>query len=137
MVFVPRGVSMPKLLSELRVRQQAYDAAVSFLVAQPGPAICETLILCYDAGKPYIFDPWNGTRLARLGKLDSNEIVKQIAEKKYGAFQTEDSVALKTSERFPEDVLYAVDRYYVEAFKRPDCHIYVPRVEPQGDLNPH
>jgi hypothetical protein len=137
MAFVPQGVSMPRLLSELRVRQRAYDAAVSFLVAQPGPAICETLILCYDAGKPYVFDPWNGTRLARLGKLDSNEIVKQIAEKKYGAFQTETSVALKTTERFPEDVLYAVDRYYVEAFKRPGCHIYVPRVEPQGALNPH
>jgi hypothetical protein len=88
-------------------------------------------MLCYAAGKPFIFDPWNATRLVRLGKLDSNEIVKQIAEKKYGAIQTDASVAVKTTGRFPEDVLDAVDRYYVEALKGPDCHIYVPRVEPK------
>jgi hypothetical protein len=135
--FVPWGVNMPKLLSELPERQRLYVAEVSFLVEQPGPAICESLIMCYDAGKPFIFDPWNATRLVRLGKLDSNEIVKQIAEKKYGAFQTDTSVDLKTTERFPEDVLYAVDRYYVEALKGPECHIYVPRVEPRSAANLH
>ena len=126
--FVPWGVNVPRLLSLLPGRQQAYDTEVSFLVAQPGPALCESLMLCYAAGKPFIFDPWNATRLVRLGKLDSNEIVKQIAEKKYGAIQTDAPVAIKTTARFPEDVLDAVDRYYVEALKGPDCHIYVPRV---------
>jgi hypothetical protein len=126
--FVPWGVKVPRMLSDLPERQRQFEAEVSFLVAQPGPAICESLILCYDAGKPYILDPFNSARLVRLGKLDSNEIVKQIAEKKYGAIQTETPVTQKRGVRFPDEVLDAIDRYYVEAFKGPDCHIYVPRV---------
>ena len=90
--FVPWGVNVPRMLSELPERQRVHETEVSFLVAQPGPAICESLILCYDAGKPYILDPFNSTRLVRLGKLNSHEIVKQIAERKYGAIQTDSPV---------------------------------------------
>jgi len=127
MTFVQRGLNVPEWLSEFQERQRQFDAEVSFLAAKPGPAICESLILCYDAGKPYILDPFNSTRLIRLGKLNSSEIVKQIAEKKYGAIQTENPVTQKPTERFPDDVLDAIDRYYVEALKGPNCHIYVPR----------
>jgi hypothetical protein len=135
--FVPWGVNVPRSLSQLPELQRQFEAEVSFLAAQPGPAICESLILCYDAGKPYIFDPFNSARLVRLGKLDSQEIVKQIAEKKYGAIQTQVPVTQKRSERFPDDVFEAIGRYYVAARKAPNCVIYVPRVEPEGGLNPH
>jgi hypothetical protein len=135
--FAPWGVNVPRMLSELPKWQRQFDAEVSFLAAQPGPAICESLILCYDAGKPYVLDPFNSARLVRLGKLNSSEIVKQIAEKKYGAIQTQAPATQKRSERFPDEVLDAVDRYYVAALKAPNCVIYVPRVEPQTASNPH
>jgi hypothetical protein len=134
--FVPWGVNLGGILADFPEREKAYLGAVSYLTSQPGPAICETLILCYDAGKPYILDPFNSARLVRQGKLDSNEIVKQIAEKKYGAIETETPVTQETTERFPKDVLYAVDRYYVEAAKGPGCHIYLPREEPKGPSSP-
>ena len=86
--------------------------------------------MCYDAGKPFIFDPFNATRLVRLGKLDSNEIVQRIAARGYAAFQLDNSVDLKVTDRFPEDVLYALDKYYYEALKGPDCHIYLPHGRP-------
>jgi hypothetical protein len=136
LMFGQWGFKVPGLLSELPQRQKAFETEVSFLVAQPGPAICESLIRCYEAGKPYILDPFNSARLERLGKLDSNEIVIRIAEKKYGAIQTDTPVTEKPSERFPDDVLDAIDRFYVEALKSPDCHIYVPRVEAKGPSNP-
>jgi hypothetical protein len=120
------------MFSELPEWQKAFDTEVSFLVAQPGPAICESLIRCYEAGKPYVLDPFNSTRLVQLGKLNSSEIVKQIAERKYGAIQTYNPVTQRPNNSFPEDVLEAIDRYYVEALKGPECHIYVPRVEPKG-----
>jgi hypothetical protein len=136
MVYVPRSVNMPKLLSELPERQRVFEAEVSFLAAQPGPAICESLILCYDAGKPYILHTFGFTTSVGMGKLNSNELVNQIAEKKYGAIQTYSPVTQRPNNSFPEDVLDAIDRYYVEALKGPDCHIYVPRVEPKGPSNP-
>jgi len=132
MAFVARDLNVPKLLSDLPEQERAYKTEVSFLAAQPGPAICESLILCYDAGKPYILSSFGFTSRVRRGKLNSNELVKQIAEKKYGAIQTSLPVTETPPDRFPGDVLDAIDRYYVEALKGPDCHIYVPRVEPKG-----
>jgi len=128
--YLPWGGDVRRILSELPARERQYTTEVSFLAGKPGPAICETLMLCYDAGKPYILDPFNSTRLVQLGKLDSHEIVKQIAEKKYGAIQIETPATHKPSKRFTDDVLDAIDRYYVEALKGPDCYIYFPRVEP-------
>jgi hypothetical protein len=136
MTYVPRGVNMPKLVSDLPLRQRLFDQEVSFLVAQPGPAICENLLLCYDAGKPYVLSPFGLAMRAGLGKGSNNELMKQIAEKKYGAIQTYVPVTQRpysptemgVGNSFPDDVLDVIDRYYVEALKGPDCHIYVPRV---------
>jgi hypothetical protein len=130
LAFVPQGVKLRQDFTLLPMRERAYIREVSFLVEHPGPAICESLIMCYDAGKPFIFDPFNATRLVRLGKLDSKEIVQRIAAREYAAFQLDTSVDLKATDRFPEDVLYALDKYYYEALKGPDCHIYLPHGRP-------
>ena len=127
MMFIPAGFRLSESLSELPELEKQFDAEVSFLASQPGPAICESLTLCYEAGKPYILDPFNSTRLVRFGKLNSDEIVKQIAEKKYGAIQTYHPVKQRPNNSFPEDVLDAMDRYYVEAFKGHDGYFYLPR----------
>jgi len=127
------GFEVPKYLSAFPKLQKQFEAEVSFLAAQPGPAICESLIRCYDAGKPYSLDPFNSTSLIQIGKLNSNDLVKQIAEKKYAAIQTDTPLKERPNERFPDEVLDAIDRYYVEAVKDPDCFIYVPRKPPEND----
>jgi hypothetical protein len=136
MVYVPWGLHVSKWLYDLPDQQRVYKIEVSFVAEQPGPAICESLIMCYDAGKPYILHPFGFTTGVRTGQLNSDELVKQIAEKKYGAIQTETPVTQKPTERFPDEVLDAIGRYYVEAINRPDCHIYVPRVEPRSAASP-
>jgi hypothetical protein len=135
--FALWGFDLPKLFSALPEREKVFEAEVSFLASRPGPAICETLILCYDAGKPYVLDPFNSLRLMKLGKLNSKDLVEQIAERKYGAIQTEISVAEKPDvERFPDDVRTAIAHYYAEAVKAPACYIYIPRMEPQRAATP-
>jgi hypothetical protein len=124
------------MLSEFPRREKAFQAEASFLAAQPGPALCESLLLCYDAGKPHILNPLGVAVRARLGKGSNDQLLKQIAERKYGAIQTDTPATQKPSSRFPDDVLDAIDRYYVEALKGPSCYIYVPRVEPKGPSNP-
>jgi hypothetical protein len=145
MTFVPLAFHVPRMLSELPLRQKLFRAEVSFLAAQPGPAVCESLIRCYYAGKERVLYSFGIASLARLGKLNSNELVNQIAEKKYGAIQTYipvterpyDPPEMGEGNSFPDDVLDAIRRNYVEALKGPDCHIYVPRVEPTGSSTPH
>jgi hypothetical protein len=144
MTFAPTTVYVPRMLSELPLRQELFREEVSFLAAQPGPALCESLIRCYDAGKERILYSFTIAALARLGKLNSHELVNQITEKKYGAIQTYipvtqrpyDPPEMGIGNSFPEDVLDAIDQNYVEALKGPDCRIYVPRKEPRGASNP-
>jgi hypothetical protein len=131
MEYVPRGVTLPEFLSELPVRQRLFDQEVSFLAAQPGPALCESLILCYYAGKPYILNPLGVATGARRGKT-SSRLLKQIAARGFGAIQTHNPVTPRSTSYFPDAVLDAIDQYYVEALKAPDCHIYIPRVGPRG-----
>jgi hypothetical protein len=135
--FFPWGVNVPKMLSRLPERQQAFEKEVSFLAEQPGPAICESLLLCYDAGKPHILNPFGVAVAAKLGKGANNELVKQIAEKKYGAIQTYVPVTQRPNESFAKDVLEAIDQYYVEAAKGPECHIYIPRGDSAGSSPSH
>jgi hypothetical protein len=144
MGYVSWSADIPQLLSGLPVRQKLFGEEVSFLAAQPGPAICESLILCYDAGKPHLVNPFGVAVRTRLGKGNNNQLVKQIAERQYGAIQTYLPVTQRpyvtlemgAGNSFPDEVLDAIDHYYVEALKGPDCRIYVPRVEPKGPSNP-
>ena len=130
--FVPRGPKLRAQFSALPLRKRAYDAEVAFLAGRPGPALCHDLMLCYDAGKPYIVHTFTYNELVKFGLLNTQELVEQIAEKKYGAIQSPAPMAEKPTGFFPQDVLDAIDRYYVEALKGPECYIYVPRVEPKG-----
>jgi hypothetical protein len=69
--------------------------------------------------------------------LNSQEIVQQIAEKRFGAIETKMPVTemSRPNERFPDDILEAVDRYYEISLRDPEDVIYVPRQPRPPDAN--
>lgn len=115
-------------IGTLPEEQKRFDTETSFLRAQPGPAICESLLRCYYAGKPYEIDPFNSTRFVRANKLDSGEIVRKIEKHQYGAIQLNRPVESfkRPSNRFPDEVLDAINQYYVPSLVDANCVIYVP-----------
>jgi hypothetical protein len=119
----------PVHLHPLMAEKKEFTAEVNFIAAQPGPALCESLLRCYYAGKPYLIDPFNSTSLVRLGKLDGNEWVQRIANHEYGAIQTYAPVTLmdRPNARFPDAVLDAIDRNYKVAVQDAKTVIYIPR----------
>jgi hypothetical protein len=141
-------------IAELPREQAQFDREVSFIASLPGPTVCESLLRCYAAEKPYVYDPFNCRRFIESGKLDSDVIVSRIASRQYASIQI--SLPVKSyeglteqlqlpgfhpieystiqlgpygelHERFPEDILKAIDTYYVLATEDPNCDIYVPR----------
>jgi hypothetical protein len=89
-----------------------------------GPAICESLLLCYRAGQPFTLDPFNSRQLILAGKLDQKELIQRIAARAFGVVQLragicDDPEAVSSHilhdrrkfNRFTDEVLYAVDRY--------------------------
>jgi len=105
-----------------------------------------------------VYDPFNCRRFIESGNLNSDVIVSRIAARQYASIQI--SLGVKSyeglaeqlrlpgfhpvnyatiqlgpygelHERFPEDILKAIDTYYVLATEDPNCDIYVPRWTPR------
>lgn len=115
-------------LAKMPDEQRQFDAETSFITAQPGLAICEMLLHCYFADKEYVFDPFNSTRLIEFHKLDGREIVRKIETHQFGAIQLDAPgiTRKRPNQRFPDEVLDAIDHYYVVGYDDPKCVVYVP-----------
>jgi hypothetical protein len=89
--FGPAWAYGPPLLrgaiSALAQEQDQFKSEVSFLRDHPGPAFCESLLRCYEAGKPYEYDPFNSANLVRLGKLDPVTLVNRLNRGELAAVQ--------------------------------------------------
>lgn len=60
----------------------------AFIAARPGPALCETLALCYWAGKPFAVDTFNVGQAVRVGALDESVLDERIAAGEFSSVQT-------------------------------------------------
>jgi len=124
---------------KLHAQQQRFTAQVDFLRAHPGPALCESILRCYYADKPYVVDPFNSASLIHAGKLDENVLVSAIQAQQFSAIQFNkpplaSGLPKAPPERFTPAVLQAVQQNYTLGLQNSDCTIYVPAHQPQRAL---
>lgn len=60
---------------------------MDLLRLQSGQALCESLLRCHAAGKPYLYDPFNATRLVAFGRLDAKPLIEAIRRRNFWAVQ--------------------------------------------------
>jgi hypothetical protein len=114
-------------LRETAAAQRAFDEDVAFLEGRTGPVLCESLLRCYFAGKPYRYDPFNATRLIAFGKLDPREPIAAISARQDAAIELEEPLAGEyRNERFSSGMLDAIQDNYRPALIHPDSIILVP-----------
>lgn len=120
---------------ELLAKKAQFGSNVAFIKAQPGPAICESLLQCYFAGKPYVYDPFNSTQLVQFGYLDPKPMIRRIENHEFGAIEMNEPVEAtsRPSPRFPDPILDAIDKSYRIAVRGSDGVIYVPKPAPGKD----
>lgn len=96
--------------------------AIALLKAAKGPAICEDLLLCYQAGKPMDDDPYYVKDQILIGHVRQSGIVALLRARHYGAIQLDSAAPAKLRQRFTNRVQRAllaayrpalVSRYYV------------------------
>jgi hypothetical protein len=127
------------LLNFDRQAQAAFMNEVEY-VAERRPAICESMLLCYNARQPFILDPFNSRQYILAGKIDQDELIRRIAAHEFGVIQLradicDDPVAAachilhypQKFNRFTDDTLYAVDRYYKIGRRSQDGTFYLPK----------
>jgi hypothetical protein len=120
-------------MREIAAGQTRFNQDVALLRDRPGPALCESLLLCYFAEKPYRYDPFNATRFIRLGKLDASTLLEDLRQQEYGAIQLDAPIHdEKDSERFDSSILAAIEESYRPAHAHEDAVIYVPKVKSDG-----
>jgi len=141
--FVPVWASGPPLfykpISALAEKQDQFASEVSFLRAQPGPAFCESLLRCYEAGKPYEYDPFNSANLVKLGKLDAATLVNRLNRRELAAVQLCCSIEFLKGDDDPAiipQMLSALQTNYELGLAHPGCYIYVPKHESSDDSRP-
>jgi general stress protein CsbA len=128
------------LLEIDRQAERSFLAEAEFVSGKHGPAICESLLLCYRAGQPFVLDPFNSRQLILAGRLDQNELIQRIAAQEFAVVQLRadicDDPASESCQimhyrrkiyRFTDEVLYAIDRYYRIAWRSQDGTFYVPK----------
>jgi hypothetical protein len=128
------------LLEIHRQAEKSFSAGAEYISQQHGPAICESLLLCYRGGKAFTLDPFNSRQYILAGRLDQNDLVRRIAAKEFGVIQLRELICDPLSTpcqirhyrrqfiRFTDDVLYAIDRYYQIGWRSPlNGVFYIPK----------
>ena len=95
MIFVPGQLKRDRAqVRALPAREKEFQSAVAFLKARPGPALCESHLLCYEAGKPFEFEPFSVRDQMMTGKIHEADVLQLL---KTHHFQTVE-VALGSDE---------------------------------------
>ena len=115
-----------------------FAAARRLLAERPGAAICESLLLCWSAGKSLVLDPFNSYQQFRTGSLDETGLLAAIARRGFAAIQVRSPIRFQIDHtgreridlhppiRFTNNFYHAVLANY-ELASSSAIPIYVPR----------
>jgi hypothetical protein len=73
----------------LREEQQAAAREIQLIRSTPGPALCETMALCYWAGKSAFVDVFNLSQAYLTGRRSDDSLAKAISGAHFGIVQFE------------------------------------------------
>jgi hypothetical protein len=59
-------------------RETDFDYAVGLVQNRPGPALCEDLLVCFEAGKPFLYDAYFANAMVKAGRLKEEELVALV-----------------------------------------------------------
>lgn len=139
--FVPVWATGPPLfhgaISALAEKQDQFESEVAFLRTHPGPAFCESLLRCYEAGKPYEYDPFGSANLIRLGKPD--DLLNRLNRGEIAVVQLCCSIDFLKHDDDPDiapQMLSALETFYELGLSHEGCYIYVPKNIRAGSTEP-
>jgi len=78
----------------LPARQNEFHSAVEFIKAHPGPALCESLLLCYEAGKRFEYEPFSVRDQLKTGRLHEDDVLQLLRTHHFQTVQ----IALRSDE---------------------------------------
>jgi hypothetical protein len=129
--LLPRVLFNERQANQLRpVLDTQFRQAVQFLRNRPGPALCEDLLLCYDAGKPPLFDAFYVHSQEKIGRLREADILENIQSSRFSSIEidipADQPLAPVASFRFSAPVMRAILDRYRPAVRNSQFTLLVP-----------
>lgn len=126
------GLSLPgdplKLLgSGIRAAEAATRADVAFLAGLEGPVMCETLALCYWAGKPLEVDTFNARQGFLAGGHDEQVLLDLLEAGGFAAIQLTGSDPGRDDERISQAFIDRLHERYRLVRTSANGDFYTPR----------
>ena len=117
--------------NEIAQAEAEFTGIGNFVRSQPGPALCESLLVCYAAGKPVTYDPFAADQLIRTGKIPQEQIVQLIARRQFAVIQIDwnsnEPMQPSPRIRFPGPVMRALFSSYRLALRSGKYAVFTPR----------
>lgn len=90
MIFVPGQLRRDRQQMRLLTASAAeFNTAVNLLKANQGPALCESILLCYEAGKPLEFEAFAAREQVRTGATREVDILELLRTHHFQTVQIE------------------------------------------------
>jgi hypothetical protein len=74
-------------LRALPAQRTEFASALQFLRSHPGPALCESLLLCFEAGKQFEFDPFSVNDGLKTGRVTEDDLVEILRSRHFLSLQ--------------------------------------------------
>ena len=95
MAFVPGQFRRNRAKARvLPAQQEEFNSAVQFIKTRPGPALCESLLLCYEAGKSFEYEPFSVRDQLKTGVLHESDVLQLVKMRHFQTVQ----IALRSDE---------------------------------------
>jgi len=120
-------------LEELKSEEKISLSDVSFVKNHKGNALCETILLCYFAGKPFVFEPYGANLLVEKKLLKEADLTNLLKEKKFSVIQLEPmsyyhrSLLIPGEERFSNNFISKLNTYYHISYRSELGIYFVPK----------
>jgi len=121
-------------IRELHSQEAEFGSSLEFIKARNGPALCETLLLCYEANKALEYDPFSVMAQLKTGWLREEEVNQLL---RVGYFKTiEVDVPTEqanqaseniSGERFTATFMRELWKRYSVAMRTSQAMIFVPK----------
>jgi hypothetical protein len=100
-------------LDEIAKLEAATSKDVEYVSAREGPALCETLSLCFWAGKPPTVDLFNSRQAFWAGRADEQGLIERIARREFAVVQLVSIYKDRDDRRVSAGFTSALQRDYV------------------------
>jgi hypothetical protein len=125
-------------MARYAAQQAAFEEAKAVIRDQQGTVVCENLLLCFEAARPLVVDPFSTQSMILSGQLSEAGLIRDIAEHRFAAIELpvrifdghrpgQISAYLRNQGRFTEGTLRAIDKLYRAVTINGAMVLYLPR----------